>query len=363
MENCSSKRFVYIDYLEAFAIVFVLLYHCTTYSFDFLASASPVSYLRYLFRAVLAVCAPLFFFANGYLLLGREFDLHRHIRKTVRLIILTLLWGAITTLVLMAIRSVRLSVIDFIIKSVGLVNDWTNHLWFLYTLIFIYLLFPLVKAAYDCRKTVFNYFFILVLVLSVLSGAFDMADRLFPDTMVSAVCQICKTFLNNLNPFKGVRYWALAYFFAGGIARDKTGQILSVSARRRNLIASAVLIVSCLCLFAAGVRISVRSGEVWDVVFNGYNTVFTMINVLCVFILCLNFTGESRAVTAVAKNTLGIYLIHLLVFNSILPYVERLPFSGGFAFSALLSVIILFVSLAAAVLIKKIPVLRGLLKY
>ena len=67
-----AKRIDFIDLLEFLAMTLVLLYHCTTYDFNILESASVSVLLGYYFRAILSAGVPLFFFANGYLLFSRE---------------------------------------------------------------------------------------------------------------------------------------------------------------------------------------------------------------------------------------------------------------------------------------------------
>ncbi len=65
-----KKRLFFIDILESIAIFFVLSYHGTNYSFEFLQDRGNVLfYFRYYLRTILSCCVPLFFFANGYLLL------------------------------------------------------------------------------------------------------------------------------------------------------------------------------------------------------------------------------------------------------------------------------------------------------
>ena len=87
-----AKRIDFIDLLEFLAMTLVLLYHCTTYDFNILESASVSVLLGYYFRAILSAGVPLFFFANGYLLFSRESILEKHVHKTIRLIILTVIY-------------------------------------------------------------------------------------------------------------------------------------------------------------------------------------------------------------------------------------------------------------------------------
>lgn len=90
-----SNRWSYIDLLECIAIYFVLVYHTTLYSFDFLNEGTLFNYFAYFFRTILSTCVPIFFFANGYLLFNRPFVLKKHIYKTLKLVLLVFIWAAI----------------------------------------------------------------------------------------------------------------------------------------------------------------------------------------------------------------------------------------------------------------------------
>ena len=85
MEKIKKSRIEYIDLLEASAILFVVLYHTRDYTYNFLEGEKGLLlYVPYFFRAVLSTCVPLFFFANGFLLLNKKFDLKNRARFAKR---------------------------------------------------------------------------------------------------------------------------------------------------------------------------------------------------------------------------------------------------------------------------------------
>ncbi|MBR3153599.1 MAG: acyltransferase family protein, partial [Lachnospiraceae bacterium] len=140
-----AKRIDFIDLLEFLAMTLVLLYHCTTYDFNILESASVSVLLGYYFRAILSAGVPLFFFANGYLLFSRESILEKHVHKTIRLIILTVIWGFINVLLLMPIEGQQLSGREIIRTVWSWKSGWINHFWFLGVLICLHFIFPVLK--------------------------------------------------------------------------------------------------------------------------------------------------------------------------------------------------------------------------
>ena len=150
-----NKRLAHIDILEFIAIFFVILYHSTLYSYDFLMECKFTHYVLYYFRTILSTCVPLFFFANGYLLFGKSFALRKHILKMIKLIALTMIWAIITLIFLQPIKQETLSLVEFIKSIWHWKQGWINHLWYMGALICIYVFFPLLKNAYDNNYKVF----------------------------------------------------------------------------------------------------------------------------------------------------------------------------------------------------------------
>lgn len=109
-----NKRLTYIDLLEAIAIFFVLLYHSTIFSTNFVSEPNFLHYGQYYLKAIMSTCVPLFFFANGYLLYSKELDLRKHIGKMVKLLIQTMVWAVITLLLLQPIKHEFLSLTEFV---------------------------------------------------------------------------------------------------------------------------------------------------------------------------------------------------------------------------------------------------------
>ena len=95
-----QTRLYFIDLLESIAIFLVLAYHGTNYEYSFLEdSGNVLFYLRYYFRTILSCCVPLFFFANGYLLLNRDFNIKKHIINIIKISVIKEFCGIIFLLI------------------------------------------------------------------------------------------------------------------------------------------------------------------------------------------------------------------------------------------------------------------------
>ena len=113
VKHTNLKRLNYIDLIESLAILFVIVYHSPSYSTNILSGGGSTTKFSYWFNTILSTCVPLFFFINGFLLFGKDFNLKKHCFKILKLIILTGLWGIITLALFMVIRNEYFTVKEF----------------------------------------------------------------------------------------------------------------------------------------------------------------------------------------------------------------------------------------------------------
>ena len=90
-----KQRYVFIDVLKCIAILFVVMLHVRVDNYQWLINEEPLCIFRYCFRSILAVCVPMFFFCNGFLLLNKTFELKKHIYKIIKILVLTIVWGGV----------------------------------------------------------------------------------------------------------------------------------------------------------------------------------------------------------------------------------------------------------------------------
>lgn len=93
---------------------------------------------------------------------------------------------------------------------------------------------------------------------------------------------------------------------------------------------------------------------------NGYDTIFTMLNVAGLLLLSLNFQKASRLITLISRNTLGIYLTHMLFVELLRPVAGQIQFFHSFGGNMIYALGILVISLLFVGLIRKISLLRNL---
>lgn len=356
----SKKRYSHIDLLETIAIFFVIAYHSTIYSFDITQDNSFIYYARYFLRTIMSTCVPLFFFANGYLLLNREFNLKKYLYKMLRLVILVFVWAFILMPLYLLIAGEPLNIKTIILTIFELDTKWSMNLfWFLGALICIYLIFPALKSLFDSNKKAFWFFTIAVFILTF---GFVLADQFL--TFTGAVFHhnfksIRYPVITMFDPFRGSHGYSFAYFCVGGLAYTYEDRIRLISKRRRTIIACVGITISCTLLFLIGVFFSkFYDGKMWDVVWNGYDSVFTFANVLCIYILCLNYKGDNSIITNISQNTLGLYFIHGLIIRLTRLWIKTIPALCNLPVNLVYAFAIIGICLFICLLFKKIPGLK-----
>lgn len=357
----STGRLTYIDLLESIAIFFVILYHGSLYMFDFLADGSVMTYAAYFSRTILSTCVPLFFFANGYLLFNKSFDLKKHVYKTIKIIFLVFIWNLILLLLNILIAKEPISIKTFILDYLNRPYErGLNVLWYMGALICLYIFFPALKSLFDSHE---KSFLLFTATCALLTFGFRFANEtLFFFSTIShhSFGAIDYPLLTMFNPFRGIYGYSFVYFCLGGAIHRYKDKILSVPKCKRNLVSVIGIAVSCGLLFLWGVFHSNADNTVWDVVYAGYDTIFTFFNVLFLFVLSLNYTKDYGFIRSISCNTLGIYFMHMFFLLLINPYIKMVPFLCTVPFNLLYAFIILCVCLGISFFLKKIPILKKL---
>lgn len=358
-----KTRYHNVDLLKAIAIFFVVLYHSTIYSYDFLANNSPDNYLLYFLRTILSTCVPLFFMANGYLLFSKSFDLRKHVFKIIKLIIITVIWGLITLILLQVIKGEYFTVIEMVKALWNWKNGWINHLWYMGAMVCLYVFFPLIKQAFDTNKKIF-FFFTAVSVILTIGNTIINNMATITLSFVSEGSQVATdyNFFNIFNPYRGIHGESFTYFCLGGVLYHFKEKIEVISAKKRNLVAGFGLLCSCAGLWGIGVLYSKISGSVWDVVYSGYDSIFTFINVIFIFMLCMNYKRNVKLISLMSSNTLGIYFMHMVLIELLRPLIVQYVFLKNLPVNVIFGLIVIAICLIASLIIGRIPLVSKLVK-
>lgn len=357
------KRINYVDLIESLAILFVIIYHSPMYSTNILSGGELTAKFSYWFNTILSTCVPLFFFINGFLLFNKDFNLKKHILKIIKLILLTCLWGIITLCLYMLIRNEYFTIKEFIKALWTWKLGWINHLWFMGALICIYCLFPILKLCYDTNKKIFYYYVILCATLTFGNEFICEIGTLVASFLFDYKKEINTNLFNMFNPIRGIAGYSIVYFCCGGVIYNYIDNIKQHK-NHINKLALVTIILNMSLLFTYGYYISYLTGKKWDVVWNGYDTIFTFCNVISIFILSLNYTGQipllSNFIRILSLNTLGIYFLHWIYIPLTLPFFKQFPSANNILSNFIYAIIITIICLITITFIKKIPLIKHL---
>lgn len=359
--NSLRKHENWIDVLKCIAIVCVVVYHNMMFPSAFLGSKDLMQYVAWFLKGSLSVCVPLFFFVNGYLVLGYQFGLEKHIKKTVRFILLTVVWGAITLACLMPIKNQFFTIKEFLIALASWKHGWLHHMWYMGALVCIYIFVPLIKNVYDHNKYIFIYFLVVCFMFTFGNTLLSEVATIGLYIFKNIDYQVSENFFSMFNPFRKIYGYSFVYFCLGGVVNYYKVQISNLTKRKRYIVGIGCIGAGVVCLGIYGMFVSTIAGAYWDIVWGGYDTVFTLSIVIGLYILSLNFNRDNKLIKLVSSNTLGIYFLHWILGPLFKPYIYETGLFNNIPMNFVYAAFIIFVSVIICCVIRKIPYVKYLL--
>lgn len=226
------SRIVGYDVAKCISIVLVVLIHFAYYV-PLIADTSFNNFIIILFN----VSVPLFFMVNGALLFSKPLDIPRHYRKTLHIVALTLVWKAISALIMGAIvhinpfRNGKVAFLQYLLFG-NLDGFMLGHFWFLNALIMLYLIYPLLKVCYDSEtgRTCLRTIWIITAIFTVGTNACDTLLQAISYFFGTGQLSLASA-LSQINPF-GAYGYTILYFIGGGMLHDTTPSKWSMDNRK-----------------------------------------------------------------------------------------------------------------------------------
>jgi len=343
-------RILYADILRTLTIIAVLIIHVAGVRW-YSHFGTSEWYIINGYMAALRWCIPVFFMLSGIIILDPNYNLtikKLYTKSLPRLICALLFWAVLyrvlspVTCILLDIREVTMGDWERIYTEILYGTPW-HHLWFMYAIISIYILAPILRIfTANAEKKHFVYFLVIYFIFG------------------SVVPQINQ--LNGIRINFGVYdlYYYTGYFIAGYFfAKYDLSKIQK----------TILYIVGGLCLLwnvVGSTLFAINTGGPGTQYFENISPT-TMIIAYFIFVLAKDVISNNKQIrklqdnkwiTLMASCSLGIYLVHDF-FNIIL---NLLNINTG-TFPAIISVPLLalfvyFASLGLVLIIRKIPVLN-----
>ena len=350
--NQERKLSVPVDLIRTIAIIAVIVLHATRDATSFQPTA-PFEVWRWwmvdIYQSVSRTGVPLFVMLSGALLLqpSKNETLSTFFKKRwVRIGLPFLFWGAVYfAWRVFALHEVLTS--SSIIQ--GILSGPYFHFWYLYMLVGLYILTPILRivVAHIDRKT-FKYF-IIVWVLGPL------------------IIPLLGLLGYNLDGNLLTIPWWVGYYMLG---------VYLLTVRARRLILLSLLLLG-LALTAVGTYlIAATVGGTLTYFFQEYFSPTMILSAVTLFLLLNTIQAPSSQtetrhpkikwlLSKISQNTLSIFLLHVIILDTL-----QLGFLG-FTISSntlnsiievpLITVVTLFICLVVIIPLKKIPVLKRLI--
>ena len=345
-KNPVPRRVVYFDLLRVVAIFVVVAVHLSAMHWADVDVNSRAWFAFNLYCTAGKWSVPIFVMISGALFLGREVSISAILKKNVaRITTVFLFWSGCYALVDLIFRHAPLSVV------LSQLITGHYHLWFLYMIVGLYLLIPLLRPIVQ-NETLMRYFLLLAFVFTFLLpqlALFTSFVSLEASTVIRTVIMYSYCFF----PL------GFTVYFVGGYYLSRRS-----FSRREEIVLYCVGITALLFSIIAPAVLSRAQGAP-NATFYNYND----LNVLCtsvpIFVFAkqhLNFPrmGE-RAYTLLrkmSKYSFGVYLVHPMVIE-LLQHFGIDTFSCNAFFSVpLLAVLVFAVSTLISALLNAIPFIK-----
>lgn len=292
-----KEKLLWADNLRAFATLAVILLH-TAAPILYQYGSIPNSYwwIGNLVDGTVRFCVPIFLMLTGALLYSKTYSLSEFFKKRFTRILLPFLFWSLVYIVHGLIRKWCHGADAITVSEVAntfynkLMHGASLHLWYIYMLIGIYMIFPIIQKwiVNSSNKEILYYLAIWVLV-AVLN---------FP-------------FINTIKPNIDVRYFSgylgytiVGYFLAQRITYNK------------KLLPLLLTLVGILATIVGSYFLTLSKGKFQEDLYL-YLSPTVAITSIGVFLLFKNITITNnllqKIIHLISKYSFGIYLSHILI--------------------------------------------------
>ena len=357
MERESSelgeRSFVPDNLIRTLAITLVILLHAANAPLQ--ASSVPEAYwwTAVFYKSLALPCVPLFVMLSGALLLKRtklDEPIGVFLKKRLnRLGVAIVFWGVVYLIWSFFITQAPVTLVNIgegILYS--LFSGAYYHFWFVYLIVGIYLVTPILRVIIAGRRKVVRYLIVLWFIGVAIIPLVEMVTG------------------HTLNPITFVLSGWLGYFVLGSYLKR---------VKLRSAILYGLLIISFVWTVFGNWLMNYpfdfiqRNNYFFD-----YLSANIIVGSFALFLILLKFhrdwpgkkhTTRSSIVKTISANTLPIFLLHVIILESF----ERGFFGFTLNFETLhpiieiplITALTLFITLGLVVLMKKIPILKNLI--
>ncbi len=351
-------RIRYYDWLESLAIFLVLSFHQVWLKGTVASSIS---------MAFVPMAVPLFFMVHGALLFTKEASAAKQTKRFFRVLLQLYFWNTVYLVVSLATGLTDPSEITpgFLFQYYFCKADssgiTSGHLWFIYALLVLYCLYPLLDACKKQNEKVLRYVMICCFVLSfirdeVLVYGDFLCQKLFGQPLVT------EWLLSRVGPYFNAVFWFIAGFYLSRWLRQHP----ELKQKKKKYIPLA------LCGIALGIGLLLLERYVifgslkynWKPLPNQYEKLGTLVLAFSTFFLFSLIEFKDGRLYSAAKSisihSQDIYYIHVIFAR--LAYVHLYHYQrAGVWQNYLRALIVLILSYLTGQLLRRIPLVKKIM--
>lgn len=344
-----NKRIGYFDALRIVSIFFVIVVHITSVGLRLCETATSAWIANWLINSISHWSVPVFFMVSGALFLdpNRELSIEKLYKKNIfRIAICIIVWGFLYSLLDQYLYG-TLSSKSVLIAVYGIITGNTGyHLWFLYTLVMLYIAVPLFRLiTCHASKRQLEYALIMWGVFSLLIG---QINAFAAETEFSTGLLPYSPFvITGYGGYFLLGYYLTAYPFEGKIKK-------------------ACYILACLsaCTIIGGKLLFLSVWKMESATFELPLGVLSGLIAAAIFTLAQNSRVSGTTVPLLpflGQHTFGIYLTHVFFISLVYHILKVKPDYCQPVLAVFISSVGVFmVSLFISWMLSKIPLLRKL---
>lgn len=329
MQNKRENAFDILRIISMFLVIIVHVSNVYGRSFD--SISHQYYFISLIFNTISRVCVPIFFMISGALLLDRKFDKTKYWKRLLKYFLIIVVWDMVYLYWEYFFEG---NVYRPLYKL--LFEPYRAHLWFLYTIIIIYAVQPLLKWILDKSNRVVK---IALLVAWLFLSIYSLWNQHISDYFTT--------------------FCYIGYFILGKYWYDFTKKHIT---KKQNLIELAIILIGFIISIYLNYKISIEKNMFYKLYF-AYRCPLIMFPSFALFSLVItNYQKEklSSLGMILSEVSLGVYLIHgvfLDIFIKYLPYQKMNPIYS----IPIISILIFILSVVAVYLLKKIKPLKEIM--
>ncbi len=325
-----NKREYAFDILRTISMLMVIMIHVSNvYSRSFGIIGNQYFIISLFFNTICRISVPIFLMISGALLLDREYQKDKYLKRIIKFLLLIIIWDIIYLIweyLYLGITYNNLYRLLF--------EPLRAHLWFLYTILLLYIIQPLLRYLLNkANKTIKIVLLIVWLLFS--SGS-----------MISHILAEYFTFFSYMGFFIIGKY---LYDFS------KENDLKKYNKQ---------LVLLMIILYTVSIILNYKSSIKYNMFYNlyfAYRTPFIIFSSIAFFLLIINSNLKTnKLVILLSDLSLGVYLIHGIFLDiTVKQFIyPRIPSIIGIP---LFTLLIFLGSIVTVYLIKKIKILNNII--